>query len=282
MTRPAAAPRTLRIGSGRASGDRFGLLLLVLVLTYLLSAFTDGAWVSALQVLLFLTVMLLALRNGRVRRRTAQAMIAVTLAGSAVAIALVLTRPNEAGAGVANLWTALVLLLAVGMIVRRVLSQPAVTLQSIYGAVSAYMILGLIFAAFYGAMYKFGGDTFFAHASAGNVKTFQYFSFTTLTTLGYGDYTAAGSGGRAVAVLEAMCGQIFLATLVARLVAAFRGPRQAQPAPGPPAAEGRPPARRRRWRPPAPGPRSAAARRPRKAAAVRRRAPASRPGRGPE
>ena len=53
-------------------------------------------------------------------------------------------------------------------------------------------------------------------------KTFQYFSFTTLTTLGYGDFTAAGDGGRAVAVLEAIIGQMFLATLVARLVAGFR------------------------------------------------------------
>ena len=51
---------------------------------------------------------------------------------------------------------------------------------------------------------------------------FQYFSFTTLTTLGYGDFTAAFKGGRAVAMLEAMTGQIFLATLVAKLVATFR------------------------------------------------------------
>jgi len=56
----------------------------------------------------------------------------------------------------------------------------------------------------------------------GNTQTFQYFSFTTLTTLGYGDYTALENSGRAVAVMEALTGQIFLATLVARLVAAFR------------------------------------------------------------
>jgi hypothetical protein len=64
---------------------------------------------------------------------------------------------------------------------------------------------------------------FFAQGTPGNLRSdFQYFSFTTLTTLGYGDFTAAGSGGRAVAMLEAMTGQIFLATLVAKLVASFR------------------------------------------------------------
>ena len=55
----------------------------------------------------------------------------------------------------------------------------------------------------------------------------QYFSFVTLTTTGYGDYTAAGDGARALATIEAMIGQIFLATLVARLVSSFaRGTRR--------------------------------------------------------
>ena len=66
--------------------------------------------------------------------------------------------------------------------------------------------------------------TFFANGQPANTQTFQYFSFTTLTTLGYGDFTAAENGGRSIAVLEAMTGQVFLATLVARLVTAYRGP----------------------------------------------------------
>ena len=86
------------------------------------------------------------------------------------------------------------------------------------------MMIGLIFSALYLAMWKFTGTnhSFFANGETTNTKLFQYFSFTTLTTLGYGDFTAAGDGGRAVAVLEAMVGQMFLATLVARLVAGFR------------------------------------------------------------
>ena len=64
------------------------------------------------------------------------------------------------------------------------------------GVISAYMIIGLMFAAIYGAIYGFDGNTFFAQGAIGNSKTFQYFSFTTLTTLGYGDFTAATSGGR--------------------------------------------------------------------------------------
>jgi hypothetical protein len=153
-------------------------------------------------------------------------LVTLVLAGSAAAVTLALTSSPDVVIGVVGLWAALLLLFAVVIIVRRVLAEREVTIQSIYGAVSAYMIVGLMFASLYGAMYRFGGDTFFASGSPGNVNTFQYFSFTTLTTLGYGDFTAAGNSGRAVAVLEALAGQIFLATLIARLVASFRGPRQ--------------------------------------------------------
>jgi hypothetical protein len=165
------------------------------------------------------------------------------------------------------------------VIVRQILSFATVTAQSIFGAISAYMIIGLMFAAFYAAIAKLSGGHFFAGNRPGNSETFQYFSFTTLTTLGYGDFTAAGNNGRAIAVIEALTGQVFLATLVARLVAAFRGPRVAAVAgadgaepgepgaegagapPGPGAAPGPAAARRQRTRPGPPGTRTV--RRPR-------------------
>ena len=62
---------------------------------------------------------------------------------------------------------------------------------------------------------------FFAAGEAANARSFQYFSYTTLTTLGYGDYTAAVFPGRSIATFEALVGQVFLAVLVARLVASF-------------------------------------------------------------
>jgi len=163
---------------------------------------------------------------------------AVGLTGSAVSIGLAVTRPSDAAVAAASIWTGVLLLATVVAIVRRVLSFATVTVQSIYAAISAYLILGLMFAAFYGADALLHGGHFFADGRAGDSKTYQYFSFTTLTTLGYGDFTAADNGGRAIAVMEALTGQIFLATLVARLVAAFRGPGTQQAAP---ADSGHPP-----------------------------------------
>ena len=201
---------------------RFGLLLLLLMTSYVLSAFINGTWVSALQIGLFVGVTAIAVRSGPVKRGLARLAIAAAIAGSAIAVTLALTHSTGALSGVAFIWSAFMLLFAVVLIVRRVIDQPEVSLQSIFGAVSAYMILGLMFAAIYAAMDRFGGSFFLQGASHDDLKTFQYFSFTTLTTLGYGDYTAAQSGGQSVAVMEAMLGQVFLATLVARLVAGFR------------------------------------------------------------
>ena len=217
------------IGAPYQRRSRYGLLLLVLISSYVLSAFIRGTWVTAVQIGLFLAAALLAVRTGDIKRRTAHLVIGLAIGGSAVAVTLALTG-SSAGAGVAYLWAALMLLFAVVLIVRRVLAQPDVSLQSILGAVSAYVIIGLMFAAIYGAINQFTDLSFFAHGAAGNLKTFQYFSFTTLTTLGYGDYTAAQSGGQSVAVMEAILGQIFLATLVARLVAGFRRADRGLPA----------------------------------------------------
>jgi hypothetical protein len=148
---------------------------------------------------------------------------AVALIGSVGALAATLTHTQD-GEGAAYLWRGLILLITVVLIVRRVLARPTVTVQSIYGALSAYLVVGLMYAAFYAAIQHLGSGEFFAHHQPANTQTLQYFSFTTLTTLGYGDFTAAGNGGRALAVIEALTGQVFLATLVARLVAAFRAP----------------------------------------------------------
>lgn len=222
--RAGKARRHPILGSG-GNADRFGLLLSVLVTVYLLSAFISASWVRTLQVVLFLVVGLLAVRAARVRYRTAHLMIVIAVGGSAIALVLALAVPTGPSAGIAYLWMASVLLVAVVLIVQRVLvSRNEVTLQSIFGAISAYVIIGLMFSAFYAAITKLGGGAFFADGRPGDVRTYQYFSFATLTTVGYGDFTAAASGGRAVAVMEALVGQVFLATLVARLVSAYRAP----------------------------------------------------------
>jgi len=216
--------------------DRYGLLLATLIVAYLVSALTSSSRVTqALQVGFFVAITLLALRVSSLPRRTVVLARSVTVIGSVIAIAFVAASGNKEVRGAASLWTAAMLLLTAVLIVERALRMDSVTIQSIYAALSAYLIIGLMFAALYGAVDGLTTTDFFANGESANIRTFQYFSFTTLTTLGYGDFTAVGNFGRALAVLEALTGQIFLATLVARLVAAYRTPPRAEPPGGGPA-----------------------------------------------
>jgi hypothetical protein len=189
--------------------------------SYLLSSFVSARWVTAVLVVLYGIAIVLAARSSTLSRPASRLLLLIVLVGTGIMIGLSLGGIARAASDV---WIAVVLLGAVVLIVYRVLSFGNVTLESIFGAVSAYLVLGMMFAAVFGAIDHLGGGHFFADGQPANTKTFQYFSFTTLTTLGYGDFTAAASGGRSVAILEALTGQVFLATLVARLVAAFRGP----------------------------------------------------------
>jgi hypothetical protein len=219
-------------GHGRTGspprGGRYGLLLAVLVGTYLLAGFSGAKLATEVQVVLFAVVLLIALRTSVLPRPWPAIVGAVTVIGSAVTFWTSLNG-SRPGTAAEDLWKALLLLMAVIMVVRRVLARPTVTIQSIYGALSAYLIIGLMFASVYAAIEHLDTSDFFASNQPANTQTYQYFSFTTLTTLGYGDFTAAQNGGRSIAVLEALTGQVFLATLVARLVAAYRTPDRSEP-----------------------------------------------------
>jgi hypothetical protein len=218
-------------GIGRQGRQaRYGLLLVTLIAVYLLSALANGRPSQTAQLVLVVAVAFLALRNNDFPHRAVARW--ATLAGSVVAIAAVASSDSPVSRGAASIWTGILLLATVVIILDGVLKLDTVTVQSIYAALSAYMLIGLMFAAFYGAIDGLGGVDFFVNGEPANIRTYQYFSFTTLTTLGYGDFTAGGSFGRAVAVLEALTGQVFLATLVARLVSAYRGSARRDPPSG--------------------------------------------------
>jgi hypothetical protein len=207
---------------------RYGLLLITLIAAYLVSAVTAARLGATIHVALVAAIALLAVRHTRPWPRVVWLAAAAVLA-TGVAAGVAAGSTSKPAMGLADSWNGLVLLLTVVIIIGRVLRLDQVTAQSIYGALSAYVLIGLMYAAWFGAIGSFVTGPFFADGQPVNAANVQYFSFTTLTTLGYGDFTAAGSLGRAVAVLEAITGQVFLATLVARLVSAYGTSRRQRP-----------------------------------------------------
>ena len=127
--------------------------------------------------------------------------------------------------------------------IRRVFrDDQAVTGERVTGAVAVYLLFGLTFAYLYGIIDQLLPGAFNLPATTNlddptHQESFTYFSFITLTTLGYGDITPVHPAARMCAAIQALFGQLYPATLLARLVSLEIMHRQA-PQPLPPGDEG--------------------------------------------
>ncbi|MFE9689483.1 potassium channel family protein [Micromonospora sp. NPDC005806] len=198
------------------------------MISFLLTAFLPGEHIRVVPLLLYLAALALALRSAPLVRAHSHRLLWVLVAATAVAAVLLVVVPARVVHGVISLWMAGILALAIVAVVRRVLSHRVVTLQTILGALSAYLLIGLFYAALFSALAQFQRTALFANGQPADNNDIQYFSFITMTTVGYGDFTAAGEPGRTLAVFAALSGQIFLVTLVARLVSTFGAARREQ------------------------------------------------------
>jgi hypothetical protein len=109
-----------------------------------------------------------------------------------------------------------------GAVLRRVVTAPEVGSRTILGALSVYTVLGILFTFLYGVIDRLQGGPFFEGHPHPSSSDFLFFSYTTLTTTGYGNLVPGGQPGRLVSGIEMMAGQIFLVTLVAGLVSLWR------------------------------------------------------------
>jgi uncharacterized membrane protein len=90
-----------------------------------------------------------------------------------------------------------------------------------FGVLCLYLLIGLVFGVAYAEIQGLGDADFFTTQQSGR-DDFLYFSFATLTTVGYGDLVAATSLGRSLAIAEALLGQIYLVTVVAVIISNLR------------------------------------------------------------
>jgi hypothetical protein len=106
----------------------------------------------------------------------------------------------------------------------RVFRDGEVTINRILGAVAVYLLLGLLWAEAYLVVYlAVPGAFHFAPAGDPPIAEMVYFSFVTLTTLGYGDITAVHPFARSLVMMEGLVGQLYPAILLARLVTQYQG-----------------------------------------------------------
>ena len=210
-------------------GDSYSLLLAAIVVTYtLMAVLEDHPWSRLLLGAAFGVVLLLALHTSHVRGlpiRLAGAVVVLWLAVNSVQ--MIFGEPFE-GAGFAM--TALVIVTPF-VVLNRILRHPKVNLETILGAICAYLLIAIAFGVIYGMVDRYGTEHFFAQGAITDPVKYLYFSFVVLTTVGFGDLTPATDNGRVLVSIEALLGQIFLVTLVASLVANMGRSRTAAPEP---------------------------------------------------
>ena len=179
-------------------------------------------WSRAVAFALASTALVVVIATSRTRADVRRTRTAI---GILVGIALVAT----VGAGILPAWVWLaaggVLSLAVplalvGGLLRLVRTQ-GVTLQAVAGSLAIYLLVGLAFAWAIGLVAQAGSAAYFAGGAAATQSARVYYSFTVLTTTGFGDLTAATSVGHAMAVVEMLVGQLYLVTVIGVVVGSF-------------------------------------------------------------
>ena len=204
---------------------RFGVLLgLILVtLTYSLAA-PEGDLAHVVAVTLQASVLVAALITSRVHRWLIRlGLVAAVLGIAGSAATLVGTEEfGEGSAVIVALPYVLLTPLAIAFgLVKYFREEGGVTVETMFGVLCLYLLIGLAFGVAYAVVEEISGDPFFASGD-GRGDDFLYFSFSTLTTVGFGDLVAASDVGRSLSVTEALIGQIYLVTVVALIVSNIR------------------------------------------------------------
>jgi hypothetical protein len=179
-------------------------------------------WSNAVAFALEGAALVIVVATSRVRAdvRRARAVVGTLVAGAwvlAVAAGVLPLWLVLAGGGAVS--AAIPLALVGGLV--RLLRTRGATLQAVAGALAIYLLAGLAFAWVIGLVARLDPGAYFTSGTDGTASARVYFSFTVLTTTGFGDLTAARPLGRALAVLEMLAGQLYLVTVIGVLVGSF-------------------------------------------------------------
>lgn len=209
---------------------RYGLLLLAIAAAFGVQGIANPQrWSQVVVTALLATTLALAFWAANARpwvMRTVIAVGAVILVFSIVEAA----SGHVAGAGtrISNMLLVLFAPPAIVLgVVRTLRARGRVTVEAVFGVLCLYVLIGMFFAFLYGTVDRLGSP-FFAQNVSATVARCLYFSFTTMTTVGYGDLTAATNLGHTLSVSEALVGQIYLVTVVSVIVGNLSRPQRAR------------------------------------------------------
>jgi hypothetical protein len=226
----AAARRETRLERAQRISDAYGLVLVLILITFVvtMTLAQDGGAGRVFSIVIAALTAIVALTSSDVPPGRVRSAVIIAFA-SVLAGLLGALIPSDVLLGFAVAITAILLAIAALTILRRVVTSIAVDFRTILGAISVFTLIGLLFGFGYLALGRLQSGEVFAAVAHPKSSDFLFFSYTTLTTTGYGNLVPSGVIGEILSVFEMLIGQIFLVTLVAGLVSLWRPGAKLQP-----------------------------------------------------
>jgi len=210
-----------RLADTFRSIDSYGPLLLSIIATYILAAALGaedgGQIVLVAQILNVWLVFRVSQARPSIRKATNVLLVLAALTAAA-------TLFGFGGKDGPLLFAASCILyfVAPAAIVRHLVSRQIIDVQTILGAIAAYLLIGMFFAFAYQLVATVQHGPFFGPNGDGTVDQDLFFSFITMLTIGYGNLVPAGNPGQTLAVAEGLIGQLFLVVAVAKAVTSWQ------------------------------------------------------------
>ncbi|HUA02668.1 MAG TPA: ion channel [Solirubrobacteraceae bacterium] len=211
--------------SEREASFRYGAVLAIVLVFVLLEVLSpDAHWSRAAGVALASAALSVAIATSRERAEVRRART-LLFGGLAFLVVIAVWAGLLSDAVTFIIGTLIVAAIpfALGGGVLRLINNDGVTVQAVAGALAIYLVIGMLFASAIGFVSAVHSP-YFTQGKVNNGDV-VYYSFTVMTTTGFGDFTAAKPIGHALAVLEMLTGQIYLVTVIGILIGNFVGGR---------------------------------------------------------
>ncbi len=218
-------------GTGRGHGEpqyRYpAVLWLMLIAVVFLIAAPTADWSRAVTIAVEGMAVVVTIGTSRARESVRMRRALATGVGLLTTVVLIAVGvfPAWLTAVTAAVVTAAVPVALVRGLVR-LLRDHGVTGHAVAGSLAIYLSIGLMFSWVIGFLVAVGSSPYFAQQTNGTQGDKVYFSFTTLTTTGFGDFTPATAAGHALAVIEMLTGQLYLVTVIGLLIGNFAARRR--------------------------------------------------------
>jgi len=211
----------LRLARAMISPDSYGSVLLLILFTYVFSVTVTASWAASLVITVQIATVWVVLHVSRARRTVRRIAGALLLISALAAAVNLFVGKETTGEGAVAFMSAVLYLIAPFSITRSLLFRREVDLQTVLGAIDIYLLVGMLFAFIYRFLGVVQPSAFFGANGDGKLPQDLFFSFTTLTTTGYGNLVPAGNPGQSFAVAEMLVGQLFLVIAVAKVINAY-------------------------------------------------------------